>query len=447
MEPAAVHFHHGNYSASAADSQPALYDKDDGTEYSTSLINTTGDYGDYYYYYDYYFEIYPFEINTLGIVLPILVGLTTLSNVFVAGFFLTRKDRGKSTNLLFVSIAFSDTMTGITLLPNAFGVYAKNLTLMSKETCNMYMLLRFYFSPVFHTVSVWQTVVLCIQRYLCVCHPFISGRICTFRNTFISIVVMYILAIVLHVYHLLDNKIGHLRCRWRTETPCKESCMYLWFCVVLQHLLPCILLVVLTLITILKLATAQKRVSTMAHRSRSANRSARDKIITYTAALIVVFFLLPEFPHGVYKLVFVIYKHSSGSIPAYYNHIIISIYELFLTVSFCANFWIYCCMMRDFRRKLLELITCGSIKLSFDRLRSFSASSKRGSVRTTLSRSSSNASRNRVFSRTTSLHSTASENIHAVIPMTPTRGYDHVNFHEQPSLKMKDDDINDDVFV
>ncbi|XP_060565306.1 sex peptide receptor-like [Ruditapes philippinarum] len=414
--------------------------------------NITGNGTDVYdlYYPDdeYYFEIYEFERYTLGHVQLILTILTALTNFFVAIYFLTNKNRGKATNLLFVSIAFSDTMTGVALLPNSIGVYIAQNEFFTRDMCNAYMISRFYISPLFHTVSVWQTVVLCIQRYMCVCHPFISGRICTFWKTFTSIVVMYCGAIVMHSYHLVDNKIGHNRCRWQTETPCKESCMYLWFCVALQHLLPCFLLVWLTIVTILELRTAQERVSTMSHR-RSVSRSSRDKIITYTAALIVLFFLIPELPHGIYRLVFVINKHMGEyeAINPRENHIIICIYELALNVSFSANFWIYCFMMRDFRYEVFKILSCGAFKRSLARLRSISWSSRGGSVQTSLSRTSSIASRNRVFSRTTSVHSTTSENVHAVIPLTPTRGYDQINYNDTAGGRGRDDAMNDDVFM
>ncbi|XP_045201323.2 sex peptide receptor-like [Mercenaria mercenaria] len=402
--------------------------------------DTTATFDTYSYYYedenyyedeDYFFEIYDFEKYALGYFQPVLILLTTLTNLFVVGFFLTKKNRGKATNLLFVSIAFSDTMTGITLLANGFGVYAVDRVFLSREWCNTYMILRFYVSRVFHTVSVWQTVVLCIQRYMCVCHPFISGRICTFWKTFASIIVIYCIAIVMHVYHLVNNKLGHVRCRWQTEIPCKESCMYLWFCVTLQHLLPCILLVTLTIITIEELKKAQQRVSTMSLEI-SVSRSTRDKIITYTAALIVLFFLIPELPHGIYRLVFVVFKHGGNynGISSLRNHIIICVYEIALTVSFSANFWIYCFMMRDFRHKVLKLLTCGAFKRGLARLRSLSMSSRE--------RSSSNNSRNRVFSRSTALRSTASENVHSVIPLTPTRGCDDINYQEKTILKTGD---------
>ena len=408
-------------------------------------------YDDGYYYYDYswyYLEIFKFETYTMGFVQPILIILTALTNIYVIGYFLTRKNSGKAINLLFGSIAFSDTMTGVTLLPISFGVYATNNVDLTWNWCNGYMILRLYVSPVFHTVSVWQTVTLCIQRYICVCHPFISGRICTFWKTFTSIIVMYVCAVVLHVYHLVDNKHIQVQCIWEPEIPCEELCVYLWFCLALQHLLPCFLLVCLTSVTIKELRQTQKRVSNSI--TRNARRSSRSKTFTNTAALIVLFFLIPELPHGMYRLVFLIYMHMGNydTITPEENHIIICVYELALTISFSANFWIYCCMMRDFRYRVYKIISCGVFKRGLGRLRSLSQSSRDEGVRTTLSRSSSNVSRNRVFSRTTSVHSTTSENVHAVIPLTPTRGYDQINHTGTTEAgHQDDDDTNDDVFV
>lgn len=425
-----------------------------------------------YEYYDendaYYLEIYPFETLALGLMRPIIILLTIVTNVFVAGFFFARDRRGKATNLLFIGIAFSDTMTGLALLPNSLYVYAHNRTFLTKEWCKTYMHLRLYVSMVFHTVSIWQTVLLGIQRYLCVRHPFISGRICTFWKTFVSIVIMYCLAIILHIYHLLNNNVGHFRCEWRIEdNPCKMSCMYLWFCVIFQHFTPCVLLLWLTVVTLLKLQQAHKKASFMSA-STSQRRSSRDRIITVTSTLIVICFLIPEFPHGVYKLVFVFFKHFDKNIEPFEHHVIIATYEIALLLSFQANFWIYCAMMNDFRQTFFKIITCGLIKHD-TRHWSVSLSSRKDSVRTTLSSSNSLANRNRILSRTTSVHSTTSENIHTVIvPLSsscfdvkknnldvkcalPSNQSNECNTYARHVLRSvsieNHDDLNDDVFI
>ncbi|KAL4220716.1 hypothetical protein ACF0H5_021112 [Mactra antiquata] len=406
---------------------------DNGTDYNETLNATTDDYypyGDEYYPYDdayygdyYYLEIYQFEIVTMGYLRTILIFLTAITNMLVCGFFLKHKNRGKVTNVLFINIAISDTMTGLTLLPNSLAIYAADYTDVSKNWCLAYMIMRLYVSRVFHTVSIWQTVILSVQRYICVCHPFISGRICTYWKTIISIGVSYILAAILHVYQLTDVKLGfNMLCQWEAEQPCSKTCAYLWSCIAFQHFLPCFLLLGLTTKTLVELKRAQRRVSTMSHKSNSSSRFNRDRIITITAILIVVCFLIPELPHGIYKLVLVILLHNRDfdTLPPFENHVIVCIYEFLLIISFNVNFWIYCTMMHDFRRTIVRLVTCGMIKLrkGASRIRSFSQSSRKS----ILSRSSSNGSRHRVFSRTTSLHSTTSDNVHhTTIPLTSTK--------------------------
>ena len=78
------------------------------------------------YEYDYpnTLKVYDFDNFVLGYVRPALVILTTLTNIIVVGYFLGNKSRGKATSLLFFSIAISDTLTGLILIPNPVYVYA-----------------------------------------------------------------------------------------------------------------------------------------------------------------------------------------------------------------------------------------------------------------------------------------------------------------------------------
>ncbi|XP_052785195.1 sex peptide receptor-like [Mya arenaria] len=410
------------------------------------------DYTDKFYTTDsYHLELYEFEEVTLGYVRSILVLCTILANIFVVTYFLTRKRRGKASNLLFVSIALSDTLTGVVFLPNSFSVYLSGEHYFSKFECDTFMILKLYFARVFHTVSIWQTVCLGVQRYLCVCHPFISGRICTFWKTLVGVVVMYALAFVMHIYHLINEKAKGEQCKWETDYPCKDACLYMWICIAFMHFLPGIVLLTLTIITVLALRKAQRRASTIMSHRKNKTRNSKEKIITITAFLIVFCFLIPEIPHGAYKLYIMlsIYIDIVPTPEAKLNHMMMSVYEIILLVSFHANFWIYCAMMSEFRQALVRMITLDT--RGFARLRSFSTSTirKHNSFRSTVSRSSSISNRNRVFSRTTSVHSTTSENINAVYPKlmlnySPTKNPGPPDF---PTTLNKTDAEHDDVFV
>lgn len=427
------------------------YDENSTVEYDNSSFYDDYYYDDEYYYYENALTVYNFEIFVLGYLRLALVILTTLANVFVVCYFLKSQNRGKATSLLFVSIAISDTITGLILLPNSIYIYGldnsdlvDNSKDLTEEWCRAYMYMRLYFSRVLHTISIWQTVLLGIQRYMCVCHPFFSGRICTFGKTFMAIIVIYVLAFVLHIYQLIDNKVQHNACAWKLEDPCTISCVYVWFCIALMHFIPCTMLAYLTSKTLKGLNKARKRISGMGPGVPS-QRSTRDRIITITATLVVIVFLIPELPYCVYRLAFVIKKHILDPFTTLENHVFLSAYEITLIVSFHCNFWIYCVMMRDFRLALVRLTTCGLIKRGMKRLRTFSRSSRSsgtGSVMTSISRTSSIASRHRILSNMTSVHSVHSDVQHTVVPLSPTSGY-----AGPPTYEQTEDVGDDDVFT
>lgn len=423
-----------------------------------TLDNTSGAYymegttEEYYDYTELVFPIYDFEVYLLGYVWPCLVFLTILTNIVVIAYFLTLKNRLKATNILFVGIAISDTMTCVSLLPNSIYVYAMENDLISETWCKAYMLLRLYVSPVFHTISVWQTVLLSFQRYTCVCHPFISSRICTPTITLVAIALTTVFSMALHTYHPLNDKTFHAHCGWIVESGCTKTCVYLWFSIVLQHLLPCILLSILTTRTIIELISATKRVSITLPRV-DAKRTSRDKVITIASALIVIVFLFPELPHGIYKLLIVI-RHTdqtNANSDSVSYHIVICIYELLMVLTFFANFWIYYGMMKDFRIFFLQLITCGHLRRSLKRVKSTSSNrSRNGSVMTNVSRTSSLAGRNRVLSNTTTLLSTSSDTAHALMQLTPVTNGGPPKFPVSENFhltELKSEENNDDVFL
>lgn len=441
----------GNFGTTikSTDAKDAALGRNMSRSDNTNATEVYDDSSYYNEYYDYNLElsVFDFEHVILGYIRPALVILTTLANIFVVGYFIGSKHRGRATSLLFVSIAISDTLTGIILLPNSIYVYALENNDLSEEWCKAYMYMRLYFSRVLHTVSIWQTVLLGVQRYMCVCHPFFSGRLCTVWKTFIAILVIYFSAFILHIYHLIDNKVGHNQCRWKTENPCHASCAYIWFCIALMHFIPCTTLIYLTSKTLRGLNKARRRISTMGPGVPS-QRSARDRIITVTATLVVIVFLIPELPYCVYRLAFVIKKHLNDPFRHVQNHSFICAYEIVLIISFHCNFWIYCIMMREFRQALVRLTTCGLIKRGVSRLRTFSRSSRSsgtGSVMTTVSRTSSVASRHRILSNMTSVHSVHSDAPHAVVPVSPTTGYAGIPTSDQAGEQT--DELVDDVFI
>lgn len=316
-----------------------------------ALTNSTAE--NYYdlNYDEYYLEIYSFETIALGLVRPILVALTTITNMIIIGFVVSRTIRWNGTNLLFVGIALSNTMTGLSLIPNSVYIYIRNTEKVKKEWCNAYMILRLYVSVVFHTISAWQMTILSIERYLSICHPLISARICTLAATRVFIAVIYLNAFILHIYHLLDNKLGHLRCRWIIEEPCLDSCVYLWFSTVLQYVAPCIILLALTFLITKQLRNARGWASSSSPYSKVSSSSAKiERTNTIIATLLIIIFLIPELPYGVYRITLLVFKHlgKNDEPPQLENHWMQASYEIAFIATFFVNFVIYCFAMINF---------------------------------------------------------------------------------------------------
>ena len=104
-----------------------------------------------------------------GYAAPFFVGLTIVTNLLVC-VVLMRPGMCTETNAVLVAIAFSDSMTGLAPLP----CYIYFYTLGGQDDwvpfrwCFWYFCLTEYIPTVFHTASVWLTVLLAGQRYVCV---------------------------------------------------------------------------------------------------------------------------------------------------------------------------------------------------------------------------------------------------------------------------------------
>jgi len=112
----------------------------------------------------------PYDALINGYVVPLLVVVIVVCNLLVC-IVLFRPNMRSATNAVLVAIAFSDSLTGFWPLP----VYIRFFTVGKREDwlpyswCYAYFCLIDYLPTVFHTASIWLTVLLAAQRYACVC--------------------------------------------------------------------------------------------------------------------------------------------------------------------------------------------------------------------------------------------------------------------------------------
>lgn len=316
----------------------------------------------YYMAYEssFYYEFFEFERPVYLYTWEILVVLTTLANILVM-LVLTRKSMRNATNIILIAIAVSDSLTGLVTLPTyiyAYNHYERKHLKLTEGWCEAFMISKLFISKAFHTMSVWLTVCLGLQRYISVSWPFRAQTMFTIPKTVIMIVAVAILSPILHVYHLANKKAAGTKCAWDLKDPCRGDCAYLWMTFLFMHLIPCILLVVLTLLMVYTLWHAETRVQESHMISNQQNlkrRAAQSRRISTIVVIVVIIFLIPEIPYGIFLLISVSLKHQGKALmDLHTNRAFHCAYELLLVLSFHANFWVYTIMNRKFRSGLLR---------------------------------------------------------------------------------------------
>lgn len=359
--------------------------EDTATNDTQSSFTNYTDYSNYEYQL-FLYEAFDFERPIYLFIWEILVIFTTLFNVFVILVLLRKKMRNVIHTVL-VAIAITDSMTGLVTLPTYIYTYSSypvtgssylqydeekmvnNYSLYEEETavpqydefyeldkhwCNAFMVSKYFLSRSFHNISVWLTVFLGVQRFASVRFPFQAQSLFTIKNTFITIGIVSALSPILHMYQLIyqkaDVKSGF--CHWTLEND--GALVHLLVTVLVMHLFPCSLLVLLTILMICHLRRATSQVMREgSSKSMVDRRRAWNKRMTVIVSTIVIVFLIPEIPYGIFLLFTVMQEIWKNKImPLYVNRAFHAGYEILLVLSFHANFWIYTILNKRFRTEL-----------------------------------------------------------------------------------------------
>lgn len=375
-------------------------------------------YMDYYEYDEYMYPGYDFERALYLYVWEIVVVIICLVNVIVITVLLRRKMRN-ATNMILAAIAISDSLTGLVTLPTYIMVYQRfdpikhkhaydqydyilqqkdkhlesgnysdrtikdgNLNgtypnyinfphyvssqeavdgyTLTKNLCEGFMVSKYFISKSFHTVSIFLTLFLAIQRYVSVAFPYKSQFLFNTTRTLISCAAIFILSPLLHIYHLTSEKAMDGLCQWDIQGKgCGGTCIYLWVAFFLRHFLPCITLVVLSVLFISQLRVGEKSLRRMdSNSSQISRRADENRRISIIVTAIVVVFLVPEIPYSIFLLYNAVDKSANDGkgIQLKTNRAIQLAYEVGLVLSFHANFYIYMMFNKRFRKVLYRTV-------------------------------------------------------------------------------------------
>ena len=379
---------------------------------SESIDASENTYTDYYFYeYDeYMYPGYTFERPFYLFIWEILVAVTLIYNMLVLTVF-SRRKMFSPTVIILCAIAISDSLTGLVTLPTYIMVFQahesaflptdalfnsnayysqineqKNLTelkdtkitntttitsinttqyyetktmapiegyALSKTLCHGFMITKFFLSNSFHTVSMYLTLFLAIQRYNSIVNPFTAEALFRLKKTTVYCVVIFVLTPVLHSYHLFGDRATNGMCQWEiSETGCDANCVYLWAAFIVRHFVPCLALIFFTVLFIYKLRKVGRQFAKMAScKKQITTRINENRRISFIVTAIVICRLLPEIPYCVFLLYNGIDKsvNNGENIHLKTNRIFHMSYELLLMISFQCNFYIYVILNRNFR--------------------------------------------------------------------------------------------------
>ncbi|KAG8231122.1 hypothetical protein J437_LFUL010448, partial [Ladona fulva] len=232
---------------------------------------------------------------------------------------------------------------------------------------------------VFHTVSIWLTVMLAVWRYIAVGHPLRNREWCGRNRAYRAIAAAYIASpIICSPLYFSASVQSHVISAPAPSPPGENITLYLvslsdlgkarnelldrvnlWLYGILIKLLPCALLTLLSLALILALAGTERRRKQVMKRGASTNGARRQSGVgrradRTTAMLLAVLllFLASEVPQGVLGLL-------SGILGrGFYKdcyHQLGDVMDLLALTNGAVNFVVYCTMSRQFRDTFASL--------------------------------------------------------------------------------------------
>lgn len=332
----------------------------------TSTISDENYYHEIFYEEDYY-ETYPFEQVLYMYIWTFLVTVTSLTNVVILCVLLRKRMRNPI-NCIFVALALSDSLTGLVTLPSyitVFQVYqrtdenSQDFCAITKDQCKFFMLSKFFLSKLFHTISIFLTVLLGCQRFVSVAIPFRSKAILTTRNTAIICIGIFVMSPLLHVYQITEKNSENGICRWSVEEDCRgNQCIYVWIIFVVRHLIPCTIVTTVTVLFIMELKKGEIQFKrTGSSRSQMSIRKTQNNRITRLVIAIATVFLIPEIPYGLFLFARSIRTEMGKPvIDMRINRIVHAVYEISLVLTFQAHFYIYIILSHKFHSELKGIV-------------------------------------------------------------------------------------------
>lgn len=311
-----------------------------------------------------------------GYCLPSLIAVTAILNsiVFIV---LTKSHMKSSVNVMLAALAVSDTLKGLSALPYYVYLYSidRKHSFIPFPWCYIQKLCSGILPTMFHTISIWLTFTLAIQRYIYLCHSLRAKKLCTIQRTAHTVVGLCLCSFIMHSPRLFDSSFVKVRIDLGTEFGYVDTCVemmqqwamdiqhiyypvYYWTRLIVIQIIPSIGLVVLNfvLIHVMRTANRRRRLLILQNRSSEWKRVRETNCTTLMLVVVVSIFLLVELPLGMLMLLCMLQSaFSYDLITEEYQNMLTVLFNCLVLLSYPVNFFIYVAMSKKFRREVTGL--------------------------------------------------------------------------------------------
>ncbi|XP_060522497.1 G-protein coupled receptor dmsr-1-like isoform X2 [Cylas formicarius] len=302
------------------------------------------------------------------IVCAVGVVLNTL-NIIV----LTRKDMATAPiNRLLTALAWADMLLMIEYMPSACYYHIESKVKEYPYWGAVYILFHIHYTQIFHTISICLTLSLAIWRFLAIRYMEKNHVLCSHQRCTATITTCFTLPFFLCAPYyptlkintaiVLENNVNYSLYHVVLSDLVNEDKTLLtinfWYLAIVMKLLPCLILIVISIWLIRTLFRAKKRrgilkgydnkllISCSKDNVRTSKVERRADRTTKMLIAVLFLFLLTELPQGLFALV--IGLRGKELFLTCYQHYG-EVMDILALLNGCINFVLYCCMNRMFR--------------------------------------------------------------------------------------------------
>lgn len=309
------------------------------------------------------------SVPVYGYVTPLLLLITLITNSIVVAV-LSRPHMKSPTNFILCAMAISDVITLGTPVPifmyqYTFGYHREPVPCF---LAHLNVLVTDIIPTIFHSASVWLTLMLAIQRYIYVCHPTRARAWCTLPRVKCGTIGIYLVATSYNIPRLFEKQFFTKEIPWNCQVT--AQCFFVfelwsnqfltffyWFRVTCVNCLPCLLLVIFNTLLVISLNKAQaKRKKLISERKHESSKQRDSNCTTMMLVAIVCVFLIVELPLACIVLL-VIIQNTCDCVIIEMSLLtsMITFSNLCIALSYIIYFPIYCSMSRQFRETFKEI--------------------------------------------------------------------------------------------